>query len=95
MKKYYRCKCKECGNRFQVNKFKKMGVLSLDKDVPINLEMDIENVVQNNYHQEIRLPNGEIHVIDLKEIGLFLRCSNCNKSNNYSLRELVITDRLD
>ena len=63
-------------------------------ELGIELEIDLANVIQNNYHQEIDTPKGKA-VIDLKDMALGITCPFCKKSDMYSLRQLVLTDRLD
>jgi len=90
MKPYYRPTCKGCGRKFRVLKIKKMGI-----ETPYgSIEMDIENVVQNNYSFVLDTPQGKA-TIDMKDHELGLVCPFCNGDHKYSLRSLVLTDRLD
>ena len=94
MKDYYRARCKSCDRNFKTQKLKKMVIQSLVDDMPLELEIDIANVIQNNYHQELETPKGKM-VLDLKDMELGLICPHCNEDHKYSLRNLVLTDRLD
>lgn len=90
MKPFYRPRCKGCDKTFKVNKLKKIVIES-----PFgSLEMDIENVVQNNYSQVFDTPQGKA-VMDLKDIEIDLVCHFCSEIHKYSLRSLTLTDRLD
>ena len=92
MKKFYRAECKHCGRRFKSNKLKKIRIEQAETG--INLEIDMDNVIQNNYHQEIETSKGKA-IIDLKDMALSISCPFCKRSAQYTLRQLVLTDRLD
>ena len=90
MKKFYRARCHGCDRNFRVEKLKKMGI-----DTPYgSIEIDIENVIQNNYSKVIDTPQGKA-TIELKDLSLGLICPFCKADHQYSLRSLVVTDRLD
>jgi len=91
VKQFYLPTCLNCGRKFRVNKIGKMGIES-----PYGtLEMDIENVVQNNYHAEFEIEGKGKVVIDLKDIEVDLGCPFCKKDSKFALKNLVLTDRLD
>ncbi len=92
MKEFYRATCKHCGRQFRTKKLQKMGIEN--SELGIKLEIELANVIQNNYHQEVDTPKGKA-VIDLKDLALDITCPFCNKLDTYSLRQLVVTDRLD
>ena len=73
---------------------KKIVIQSLNENIPLELEIDMANVIQNNYSQEIETPNGKAK-LDLKDLAFNLSCPFCKESHQYSLRSLVNTDRLD
>ena len=93
MKKFYRANCKHCGRHFTTEKLLKMEIES-DPEIGLKMEIDLANVIQNNYHYEIDTPKGHA-VIDLKDMELGIICPHCKKSAMYSIRQLVVTDRLD
>ena len=92
MKKFYRATCKNCGRRFRVPKLKKIRIQQ--PEYGLDFEMDIENVIQNNYHYEKETPKGKA-VLDLKDLKLDLTCPFCKETHTYLAKELVHTDRLD
>ena len=94
MKEYYRTRCKGCDRSFKTKKLKKMVIQSLEAGMPLELEIDIANVIQNNYHQEVETPKGKL-VLDLKDMELGLICPHCKEDHKYTLRSLVLSDRLD
>jgi len=94
LKEFYRARCKGCDRSFKTRKLKKMVIQCLEKDIPLEIEMDIENVIQNNYSQKIETPRGTA-TLDLKDVALNLICPFCKENHQYSLRSLVVTDRLD
>jgi len=94
MKEFYRARCKGCDRNFKSKKLKKVVIQSLETGVPLELEIDIQNVIQNNYHQEIETSQGKF-VLDLKDIELGLICPYCKEDHKYTLSSLVNTDRLD
>ena len=93
MKKFYRANCEHCGRHFTTNKLLKMEIESTP-EIGMKIEIDLANVIQNNYHYEVDTLKGKA-VIDLKDIGLDITCPHCKRSATYSLRKLVVTDRLD
>ena len=54
------------------------------------LILDIENVVQNNYHQEFDIPDKGKMVIDLKDIEVDLGCPFCKQDSKYALRSFSL-----
>ena len=71
-----------------------MVIQSLVDNMPLELEIDIAKVIQNNYHQELETTKGKME-LDLKDMELGLICPHCKEDHKYSLRNLVLTDRLD
>jgi len=94
VKEFYRARCKGCDRNFKTLKLKKIVIQSLEIGIPLELEIHIDNVIQNNYHQEIETPQGKV-VMDLKDLELGLTCPYCKEDHKYTLRSLVLTDRLD
>ena len=90
MKEFYRARCHGCDRNFRTKNLKKIGI-----EAPFgSIEIDIENVIQNNYSQVIDTPQGKA-TIELKDLALGLICPFCKKDHKYSIRSLVVTDRLD
>lgn len=95
MKKFYRSTCKHCGRNFETEKLLQMEIKSTP-EIGLTMEIDLANVIQNNYHYEKELPNDKGKVtINLSDLALDMTCPFCKKSDIYSLRQLVLTDRLD
>ncbi len=60
-----------------------------------HFEMDVENVVQNNYHAEFEVSGRGTLKVDVKDFEVGLICPFCNGDFKYPMRGLTLTDRLD
>ncbi len=92
MKKFYRVECKSCGRRFKVPKFKKMRLEQ--PELGMNFELDIENVIQNNYHWEGEFKGGKLK-LDVKDLSFDIACTHCGEEHRYTMKQITHTDRLD